>query len=422
MSVVKTVLSAHELELLKKAIPFAQEVYDSTEKYPTQAELMQFLHCRDICARHIQHFMLETSAVKVAARLDKLPVNAENKAIVQYATGQDLAGTMTSHVLRENVKLKKRLATTKFEEEARSAAREIKVREEIESLKEQAKAAAHTPVKITRPATLTGNMLEVNIPDAHFGKMAWGVETGYENYDVKIAQATYMRAVANLIERTSHIKYDEIVYVVGNDLLNSNDSENKTAHGTIVTTDGRYHKTFWKVRATVVETIEQLRKLAPVKVVMVYGNHDTLSSWHLGDSLESYFHKYDDVTIENNPTYRKYVEFGQNMIMLTHGDKAKREDYPMIMATEQPQMWSRTKFREAHCGHTHETKVQEKHGVRVRVLPALCPPDDWHAENGYVGNHRSAEAYTWNKTEGLISVSVYNDDMFDVIRTKRSIV
>jgi hypothetical protein len=212
------------------------------------------------------------------------------------------------------------------------------------------------------------------------------------------------------------------VYVIGNDILNSNDAENKTAHGTIVTTDGRYHKTFRKVREALVELIEEFRQISPVRVIPVYGNHDTLSAYHLGDSLECYFHKYDDVSVENAPIYRKYYQFGKSMIMWTHGDKGQRDDYPLLMATEQPRMWADTTFREVQTGHNHKTKLDEFHGVRVRIIPALCPADDWHAENGYVGNLRSAEAQVWNITEGLIATLYYNDDAFSETKTKREIV
>jgi hypothetical protein len=54
--------------------------------------------------------------------------------------------------------------------------------------------------------------------------------------------------------------------------------------------------------------------------------------------------------------------------------------------------------------------VQEFHGVRVRVLPALCEPDAWHANNNFVGNLRTAESYVWNKDKGLINMSFYNAD------------
>jgi hypothetical protein len=87
------------------------------------------------------------------------------------------------------------------------------------------------------------------------------------------------------------------------------------------------------------------------------------------------------------------------------------------MATEQPAMFGSTIFRECHCGHTHENKLAEHHGVRVRVLPALCPPDDWHVENGFVGNMREAQALMWNEKEGLVGTVVYTDNGQETIST-----
>ena len=297
----------------------------------------------------------------------------------------------------------------------------VAVRKEIEELKELAKSTARSPKYIARPAQISGNMLEINVPDAHFGKLSWGVETGHENYDTKIAQATFMRALETLLDRTKAHKFDEVLFVVGNDLFNSDDIEGRTTKGTSVSTDGRYHKTFYKVRTTIIASIERLRQVAPVKVVMVSGNHDELSVWHLGDSLECYFHQYKDVEIDNAPRPRKYHQFGNVMLMFTHGDKGKRADYPLLMATENSVMFGATKYREAHTGHTHMTKLDEQHGVRVRVLPALCPPDDWHSEQGFVCNLRNAEAYVWNRNEGLVGIALYSDDAQEPITTKRVI-
>lgn len=419
----KVSLSGHELELLKVAVPFAQEIQEQEGRYPTQEELRDKLKCRSVNAKHIQHHLVETNAVKVAERIQAIPERAEEKAVVQFALG-DTSGTLVSHVLRENSRLSRRLAKNKFEQEAQTAARYDQVKEELESLLEQAKAGAPKPKKIKREETKSGNMLLVNIPDAHFGKLAWPVETGGRPYDVQIAAEVYKAAARTIVARAlaTGLKFEEVVYVIGNDILNSNDAENKTAHGTIVTTDGRYHKTFRKLRETIVELIEEFREVAPVRVVPVYGNHDTLSAYHLGDSIECYFYKYDDVKVENDPKYRKYYQFGKVMIMWTHGDKGKQDDFPLLMATEQPQMWSDTLFREVQTGHRHKTKLDEFHGVRVRILSALCPADDWHSENGYVGNLRSAEGQIWNKNEGLISIVYYNDDAFPETKTKREIV
>lgn len=294
----------------------------------------------------------------------------------------------------------------------------IAVKREIELLMKEAKKLARVPSVIIRPTGKSGNMLEINIPDAHFGKLAWGKETGWENYDTTIAEKTYLRALETLLDRVKHFKFDLVLFIVGNDLLNSDDTEARTTKGTVVSTDVRYQKTFVIVRKTITSCIERLREIAPVKVMMVSGNHDQLSVWHLGESLECVFAKYKDVEIQNDPTYRKYHEHGEVMLMFTHGDKAKRTDYPLLMAQEQREMWGRTRFKECHTGHTHMTKTDEQHGVRVRVLPALCPPDDWHAENGFVGNLRSAEAYVWNRNEGLIAQVFHNEDALVPIETK----
>ena len=278
---------------------------------------------------------------------------------------------------------------------------------EIEDLKREAKEHAPLPLPMFPARDSSGLMLEVNFPDAHLGKLAWGVETGHGNYDVKIAESVYWTALETILDRVRDYNFDQILYVVGNDLLNSDDIEGRTTSGTYVSSDARYHKTFASVRNLMAQSIERLRQLAPVKVMIVSGNHDQLSCWHLGDSLECFFHKYKDVEIDNLPRARKYHEFGNVGLMFTHGHKGKRTDYPAIMAAEQPQMWGRTKFRECHTGHLHMTKTDEQHGFRTRILPSLTAPDDWLSTNGFVGNLRNAEGYIWSKQEGLIGQVYY---------------
>lgn len=301
----------------------------------------------------------------------------------------------------------------------------IASKKEIEDLIAHAKELiSFVPVQQTvyRENFMEGNMLEINIPDVHFGKLAWPAETGHEAYDTKIAEAMYLRAVDALLFRAKGYRFDEVLFVVGNDLLNSDDVESQTTAGTAVTTDGRYQKSFRVARRAVIAAIEKCRAIAPVKVLVVPGNHDSLSTWHLGESLEIYFERYSDVQVENEPTPRKYHQFGKVGLMFCHGHKGKRNDYPLQFATERSDIFGSTKFREIHTGHTHMTKLDEQHGVRVRVLPALCPPDDWHSENGYTGNLRNAEGYVWNREEGLIATVFYCDDAQPSIKTKTVLV
>lgn len=287
--------------------------------------------------------------------------------------------------------------------------------DEITKMKEDAKTWAPLPSPIARAATSrSGNMLEVDIPDAHLAKLAWALETGYQNYDTAIAIETFYRAVETIISRTSHFKFDKILFIVGNDLLQADNQESETYSGTRVDTDSRYKKTFTKARVMLATAIERLRQIAPVKVIVVPGNHDRLSSWHIGELLAMQFTNYSDVEVDNSPTNRKYHQHGKVMLGFTHGDQGKRQDYPLLAATEQPLMWGQTTFREIHTGHYHATKTEEYHGVRVRILPALCPPDAWHSEGGLVGNQRNAEGYVWHETQGLITQVFHNEDAYEV--------
>src|SRR3990167_10886602 len=262
---------------------------------------------------------------------------------------------------------------------------QISVREELDSLKESAKKIATSikPIIKRTHRKPSGNLMEASIPDLHIGKLAWGRETGWGDYDVRIAESLFDEALGTLLARTESYSVDKICFVVGNDLLNTNNAEGTTAAGTMVTSDSRFHKTFRIAREMTVRAIEQMRKIAPVSVVVVPGNHDRLATWHLGDSLECYYHKCKDVVIENDPTPRKYFQWGNVMLMWSHeGQIGKRSDYPLLMATEQPQMFGATKFREVHTGDLHQVRLEEKHGVRVRILPSLSAADDWHSEHG----------------------------------------
>jgi hypothetical protein len=68
------------------------------------------------------------------------------------------------------------------------------------------------------------------------------------------------------------------------------------------------------------------------------------------------------------------------------------------------------------------TKLDEQHGVRTRILPALCEPDDWHSEMGFTGNLRNAEGYVWHMEEGLVAQFFYNDDSHPTVKTKTVLV
>jgi hypothetical protein len=287
----------------------------------------------------------------------------------------------------------------------------LAVEDELRAMKEAAfkQAPLWRPVE-RKPRGKTGYLLEISIPDAHLGKLAWGKATGHGDYDLKIAHDLYVQALAALLDRTSSFWPDRVLYVVGNDLLHVDNDRNQTNKGTQLESDSRYHKIFRVAREMITQSVERLRQLSPVDIEVVPGNHDLLAAWHLGDSLEAYFHGAKDVEIFNDPTPRKYYQWGKVMLMLTHQatNKRLRDDYPLLMATEQPKMFGDTRFREVHLGDLHQVRLEEQHGVRTRILPSLTAPDQWHSDKGFVGGIRSAEAFVWHREDGLVGTATFS--------------
>lgn len=414
-------LTAYELELLKLAMPYAQELQDKGETL-TRDGLRRALSCGKDIASRLRQYIKDANALKVAERRKALPVKAEERATVDYING-DTSGTITSHVLRENVRLKRALAKSKFKHENEQEARAQAIRVEVEELLSIAKeqmVAVRKPKKTVETKD-TGLLLEIATPDLHVGKLAHTAETGRRPYDVKIAIATFNRALDGLLARTAHYPISEILFVCGNDLFNSDNEDNTTTGGTAVDTDGRFFKTFRHTRKMIVQAIERLRKIAKVQVLVCPGNHDRQTAYHLGDSLECYFHADPMVTVDNLPNPRKYVEWGNVLLGFCHGDEGKITDYAGLMAVEQPEAWGRTKFREVHCGHFHSLKTVEDHGVRTRLLSALTEADSWHTHMGYIGAIRQAEAFVWSKKEGLLAEVFFNDDAQEPITTETEI-
>lgn len=272
------------------------------------------------------------------------------------------------------------------------------------------KAESHAPEypAIIVPKSKSGNVVEISPVDVHFGAQIWGQETGSDDYDLKIAERDYKTAFSSLIGRTDSYRPEKALLVFGHDQHNADNRQGSTEALTPQNNDGRYQKvsdisqdcTIWAIDAC-------LQHYGKVEIVMVPGNHDPLSTWHLGRVLKAWYRKVPQVTIDNSPNMKKYWEHGVNMLLLTHGNKGKLENYDKTMAAERPRMWGRTKWREAHTGDKHHRRTIELPGATVRILPSLRPSCAWSAENHFKAI-RAAEAYVWSANEGLIGQATHS--------------
>ncbi len=279
-------------------------------------------------------------------------------------------------------------------------------------MSEMKKASPKSKIPRDESDITRNTLLELAIFDLHIGKLAWAPETG-EDYDFTIAVQRYKDAVESLVHRVDMDSVERIVLPIGNDMMNVDSKMNMTTAGTPQSCDSRFGKMFRLAKDLLIETINKLTQYCPVDVVVIPGNHDESTMFTLGEVLDAWFHNDDDVKIYNEPKLRKYYQYGQVMLMYTHGDKEKHSDLGMIAASEEPMMWGTSHYREVHLGHLHKSKaiaylsVDEYQGFKIRILPSLSSTDAWHASKGY-GSLKSAEAYVWHKDKGLISNHFYN--------------
>lgn len=259
-----------------------------------------------------------------------------------------------------------------------------------------------------KPKPISGKkrfLLEVSPVDLHVGKYAWSEEAGAD-YDIRIAERVFTESIDDLLATAKPFPIEQIVLVVGNDLLQTDNLAGTTTAGTYVDTDSRIIKSFRRARAINSWAIRRCAEIAPVRVVVVPGNHDELMAFCIGEVLSAEFDGDSRVEFDCGAKRRKYLRYGVNLIGWTHGNEEKQADLPLIMATECKADWAKSVHREFHIGHLHKAKEMRFtagdsfNGVRVRVLPSLCAPDAWHATRGYVGERRACEAYLWDKERG----------------------
>lgn len=259
----------------------------------------------------------------------------------------------------------------------------------------------------------SGLMAELAPFDAHIGKLIWGTGVGdkSQDYDVAIASRRYVHSVTSMLERVAPYKPERIYFIVGNDFFNINSQEFSTANGTPQKTeDSRIHRTWRMAKDAIVQSIDSCLELAPTEVIFVPGNHERERLFYFGEMVAALYSRTPGVSIDNAPAVRKYIRWGQVLIMLTHGKEEKIDTLPLIMAAERRHDWGQTKYHEAHVGHFHRKRawkympLEEIGGVIVRALPSLTNTDEWHYLKGYVGNVKASEALLFHKTHGPYAV------------------
>jgi len=259
--------------------------------------------------------------------------------------------------------------------------------------------------------------IEPNITDLHLGRFAFDEKTMSHTWSLEDAAFHYNQAIDSTLDQIDTKNIAEIVLPTGNDLIQIDSSNNTTTRGT-----EQMNREFWQ---TLFEysfhmtknAIERLSKLAPVKVLMIAGNHDFDSTFSLGVALAAYFRNNKNVEVVNKGLLRTYHRFGDNLTGFNHGDVRAPMRLHAAMTKDVPELYGATRFHSYHVGHLHKNSKKtifdfvekdEYFGLDVEICPSMTPTDAWHYKNLYIGNLRRSKTFVNHRTEGKIAEFYYN--------------
>lgn len=282
----------------------------------------------------------------------------------------------------------------------------------VEESKEEllARLLAELPSKVTCRSPLIPapvkecdqDMLAVYpMGDPHLGMLAWGHETGGDNFNLEIAESLMKSAIDDLVAKG--VKAAHALLVNLGDFFHADTLDAKTRRsGHALDVDSRWGRVYMvgvRVMRYLIDAL--LRHHETVKVVNEIGNHDDHTAFTLSVALDAFYHDNPRVEIDLSPARFHYHRFGVNLIGITHGHTTKHDSLESLMAHDRAADWGETKpqHRMWLCGHIHHRRVMDYRGCTVESFRTLAPLDAYAAEHGY-RSHRDMNKIMLHREHG----------------------
>ena len=221
----------------------------------------------------------------------------------------------------------------------------------------------------------------VGLADLHIGKRPHKEAGSLERQRVEL-----LELLARARDRLLKWRPEEVIIILAGDLVHSDNIGQTTTKGTPQGSQsvGSTVQALRLALEVVAAFIDELLKIAPVKVVSIPGNHDELLSQAIGLALVERYRHAAEVTIDASERRRKVASWRGVPLICFHGDKIKPAQYGSIVALETP----------ADCdprravllqGHWHKAGKQQDTiaGFETVWLCSPAPEDDWHHASGY---------------------------------------
>jgi len=236
----------------------------------------------------------------------------------------------------------------------------------------------------TPPAPATAPLTNfLGLFDLHIGEKISSDDPA-SRWDIPTAKATIKASVAHAIKVAPEAK--RMVLCFGGDAIHYDGLlpvTPKSRH--VLHSDGDFDDMVDAVLDVAVFSIDlALKTYGEVHLIWAEGNHDEASSVWMRKMLARIYCDEPRLNVVQSKIPYYALQFGQVMIAVHHGHKAKLTRYAGIFANTFRKMWGETTYAYGHRGHEHHYNGKEADGMIATQHPSLAPSDDYALGMGLV--------------------------------------
>ena len=247
--------------------------------------------------------------------------------------------------------------------------------------------------------------------DSHLDMLSWDDETG-ANWDLEIALQHHKSAMLDMFNRSPKACHG--VLATMGDLLHRDSLKALTpGSGNLVDVDGRLGRSMECAISMIRAMLDKmLTKYQKVSYVCVRGNHSETLELLISKMIRIAYENEPRLDVVDNTSRHIPLEFGNNFLMFTHGDKLNDQKKADIVVSKFRKQHGKADFSHVLSGHVHHASQKEISGVLVETFAALPVPDAWHHESGYVSAQQAASVLTYHKLGGITERTISNPRIY----------
>ena len=252
--------------------------------------------------------------------------------------------------------------------------------------------------------------LIIDIADLHIGKLSSGLG---DDYDSNTSIQRAKEGVSGLLCRAQGYPIEKVIFVIGNDVLHVDGTNNSTTSGTRQDVDKMWYDNFKLAKKLYIELIGSLAQSYEVEIIHCPSNHDYETGFLLADVIQTYFRNNKRIKADISIRHRKYTKYGNSLIGLTHGDGAKLDKLHTLMAHESGSMWVECYYKYMYTHHVHHKQIykflasKDYFGVNVQSLRSPSGADLWHHKNGYQHAPKAITGFIHHIEDGEVNALNY---------------